>query len=158
MPKSIHNIYGHKVRTRICGICVVNDELLLVNHKGLGDGNLWAPPGGGIEYGESVLQALEREFKEETNLTISAKELLFTVEFIEPPLHAIELFFTVEVKGGALKKGMDPEMESESQIITDARFFPWKEIKELDSGQVHGIFKNVSDPAEILDLRGYFKL
>ena len=158
MPKSIHNIYGHKVRTRICGICVVNDELLLVNHKGLGDGNLWAPPGGGIEYGESVLQALEREFKEETNLTISAKELLFTVEFIEPPLHAIELFFTVEVKGGALKKGIDPEMESESQIITDARFFPWKEIKELDSGQVHGIFKNVSDPAEILDLRGYFKL
>jgi 8-oxo-dGTP diphosphatase len=130
----------------------------MVNHDGLTDGNFWAPPGGGIEYGESVLQALEREFKEETNLSISAKELLFVAEFIDPPLHAVEIFFRVEILGGTLKKGMDPEMESDSQIITDTRFFPWKEIKELDPSQVHGIFKNVSDPAEILDLRGYFKL
>lgn len=158
MPKSIQNLYGHKVRTRICGICVVDDELLLVNHKDIGNGNLWAPPGGGIEYGESVLQALEREFIEETSLIIQVKELLFVTEFIDPPLHAVELFFNVEVLGGQLKKGKDPEMEHQSQIITDARFFPWKEIKELDPGRVHGIFKNVSEPVEILDLRGYFKL
>ena len=143
MPKSIHNIYGHKVRTRICGICVVDDEILLVNHKGVGKGNLWAPPGGGIEYGESVFEALEREFKEETSLIIKAKELLFVTEFIDLPLHAVELFFSVEVIEGQLKRGMDPEMESESQIITDVRFFPWKGIKDLDPD---------------LDLRGYFKL
>ena len=158
MPNSIHSIYGNKVRIRICGICVIDNKLLMVNHKGLGKGNLWAPPGGGIEPGESTNHALEREIREETNLSVSVGEMLFATEFIDPPLHAIELFFTVESRGGVLKIGQDPEMELENQILTEVKFFSWKEIEELDPDQVHGIFKKVSNPVEILDLRGYFKL
>lgn len=158
MPNSIQSIYGNKVRTRICGICVVDNQLLMVNHKGLGNGNLWAPPGGGLEPGESSREALEREMKEETNLMISVGEMLFVTEFIDPPLHAVELFFRVEITGGELKIGLDPEMELENQILTEAKFFSWSEIMEMDPRQVHGIFKKVSNPAQIVDLRGYIKL
>ncbi len=130
----------------------------MVNHIGLGKGNLWAPPGGGIEFGESADEALKREVMEETNLNLSCQELLFVSEFIDPPLHAVELFFRAEWIGGQLKRGSDPEMEPGNQIITNARFLSWKAIAELDAETVHGIFKKVSYPSEILDLRGYFKL
>ena len=158
MPKTIQNLYGNKVRTRICGICVNDDGMLLVNHRGLSTGDFWAPPGGGIEYNESCHQALERELNEETGLSITVNGLLFVCEYIEPPLHAIELFFEVTANGGQLKRGIDPEMNSKDQIIADVQFLTWQKIKELPPNQLHGIFKYVADPIKIRDLRGYFKL
>lgn len=158
MPETIQNVYGNKVRTRICGVCIDHDAILMVNHKGLSNGSFWAPPGGAIEYNESCHQALEREFKEETNLSVSVQEFLFVCEFIESPLHAIELFFEVKLLGGELKRGEDPEMNSADQIITDVQFFPWQKIREMPAKELHGIFKYAPDPCEIRDLRGYFKL
>lgn len=107
---------------------------------------------------ESAHQTLEREFKEETNLTISAGDLLFVTEYHKEPLHAIELFFRVNWVEGTLKTGVDPEMKSADQIITNAQFLSWGEISEMDKSQLHGVFKYATEPAKIIDLRGYFKL
>src|SRR6478735_2451882 len=85
--------YGNRVRLRACGLCWRGNALLMVNHKFLTSGDFWAPPGGGVEFGQPSQEALAREFKEETNVTIAAGSLLFTCEFIKPPLHAVELFF-----------------------------------------------------------------
>lgn len=158
MPKSIQNFYGNRVRIRVCGICVIEDSILMVNHSGLTQGSFWAPPGGGIQLSESAQDALEREFKEETHLDVKAEEFLFVTEFISSPLHAIELFFKVDWIRGAPAKGADPEMDSRNQIIKDAQFFKWDELKKMAQNEVHGMFKFVSDPAKIVDLRGYFKL
>ena len=50
----------------------------MVHHTALGkDGSLWAPPGGGMEYGESAHAALKREFMEETHLEIEVERFLF---------------------------------------------------------------------------------
>lgn len=158
MTEIVQNIFGNRVRVRACGICVVDNKLLMVNHKNLTASNFWAPPGGGIELDETVHQALEREFFEETNLMIKSGELLFVTEFYKAPLHAIELFFRVESTGGTLKKGKDPEMKIADQIITDVQFLSWEEIHQIELSQLHGIFKYVKEPAKIIDLRGYFKL
>src|SRR5688572_10993783 len=126
MESEITRIYGNRLRVRVCGICWDDDRLLLVNHKMAG-GDFWAPPGGGLEFGQHLSDALRREFKEETNLEIELGSFLFGCEFNKAPLHAIELFFEVNAIGGALKTGSDPEL----QLIKEVRFFTPSEIRSL---------------------------
>lgn len=158
MKQWIEKQYGNRVRARACGICTKADKLLMVNHRGLTDGDFWAPPGGGIELTESAEESLAREFREETGLTVKVQDYLFVCEFIALPLHTLEVFFKVECLDGDLKTGRDPEMTEKKQLITDVRFLSWDEIGSIDSRFRHGLFHLVPSPAQILDLRGYFKL
>ena len=77
MTPEIAEIYGNKVRLRVCGLCWQEDSLLLIMHK-MGDNDFWAPPGGGVEYGESIEDALKREFLEETGLDGRLSENFFS--------------------------------------------------------------------------------
>jgi 8-oxo-dGTP diphosphatase len=96
MDQEITALYGKKVRVRVCGLCWEDNKLLLVNHRSLKPVNFWAPPGGGLEFGEKVENALKREFGEETGLEIAVTRFAFGCEYIQDPLHAIELFFHVK--------------------------------------------------------------
>ena len=70
-----------KVRVRVCGILHENGKILLLKHESIGPaGYLWSPPGGGVEFGESLVETLEKEFLEETNLSIKVGNYLFTNE------------------------------------------------------------------------------
>jgi 8-oxo-dGTP diphosphatase len=153
MESEITKIYGNRLRVRVCGICWVKDRLLLVNHQ-MATGELWAPPGGGLEFGEHAGNALIREFKEETNLQIEVGDFLFGCEFIKIPLHAVELFFDVKVVGGDLKTGSDPELP----LIRQARFLKTGEIQSLAPDNLHGIFRKIGDPREIKALKGFYTL
>jgi len=100
MVDTVQALYGNRTRIRVCGLCIANGSILLVNHK-MGPSQIfWAPPGGGLEFGEDCRQCLQREFMEETGISIEVGELLFTTEFLSPPLHAVELFFEVRAAGG----------------------------------------------------------
>lgn len=156
MANLVHQIFGNQLRLRICGICLVENKILLVNH-GLTETNFWAPPGGGLQFGESAESCLKREFLEETGLDIEMRDFLFACEFIQSPLHAVELFFLTSLKGGVLRKGLDPELGNQ-QIIRDVKFFSWREIEQLQPPELHGIFSKAAKPSKIVGLRGYFKL
>jgi 8-oxo-dGTP diphosphatase len=139
MNQEIINQYGNHLRVRVCGICVQNNKILLINHLGLNDSNeFWSPPGGGLEFGETIAECLKREFLEETNTVISVGNLLKVREFINLPLHAIELYYEVKIEAGKVKKGFDPEMDL--QIIKDIQWFSFEEI----------LSKNKNDFAESL--------
>ncbi|TAE01263.1 MAG: NUDIX hydrolase [Bacteroidetes bacterium] len=145
--------YNHKIRLRACGICIENNQILLVKHIGLGNPHFWSPVGGGVEFGETAQNALKREFLEESNLQIEVIRFLFVNEFVAPPLHAIELFFEVQIIGGTLKTGIDPEQEQ--QIISEVRFLSFEEIKAEKQGCVHKIFhfcQNLNDLLKIESL------
>jgi 8-oxo-dGTP diphosphatase len=157
MIDSVQKMYGNILRIRACGICIENDRLLLVNHVGLTNGDFWAPPGGGMQFGEVATDCVVREFLEETGLVVEVRDFLFACEFMKEPLHALELFFLVKKVGGQLLKGVDPESGND-QIIREVKFMDWKEIESLNKGNLHGIFGLTEKMDRIIDLKGYFKL
>ena len=137
MKKTNHSIhqkvlkqYGNQTRIRVCGVCIEQEKMLLLNHIGIRENtDFWCPPGGGLQFGETIETCLKREFLEETNTEISVGKFLTINESINMPLHAIELFYEVKIIGGIPKKGIDPEMEE--QIITDLGWFSLEEIKDI---------------------------
>jgi ADP-ribose pyrophosphatase YjhB (NUDIX family) len=157
MENEVQNFYGNRLRVRACGVCVKDDAILLVNHRGISPADFWSPPGGGIQFGEGAVDCLNREFKEEVGVSIETGKFLFACEFIRHPLHAIELFFEILPFTDQLQVGSDPEKGSPA-IIRAVRFMPWSEIEKLPSNQCHGIFKHLDHPSKITALRGYFKV
>ena len=154
----VHTTFGHRLRVRVCGLCFSGDNLLLVRHRGLGEkGYLYAPPGGGMHYGELAEEALVREMKEETGLQVVVRAFLFVYEYRVLPLHALELFFAVEPTGGTLRVGYDPELPDETQLIEDVRFMSPEAIAQERGSQMHDMINRCHPPKELLSWRGYFE-
>jgi len=156
--KEIINHFGHKLRIRVCGILIENDKILLAKHHSIGETDiLWAPPGGGIEFGEYAEDALIREFKEETGIDIYIESFLCVQEFLAPPLHAIELFFHVKKKHGDLTLGYDPELSPENQIITAVEWLNYEVLNQLNPHSKHAILKNIDNLNDLLNITGFRK-
>jgi ADP-ribose pyrophosphatase YjhB (NUDIX family) len=153
LQEIIQKTYGNKLRLRSCGICIEGDTILLVKHKGIGElGYLWSPPGGGVEFGESLVAVLQREIAEECGLTAKIGDLIFVDEFIKPPLHAVEFFFKIAVSG-TLIKGKDPEMSEEHQMIEEVKYVSWEEIKSGPTAAFHRMFERVNSLQGIFELK-----
>ena len=66
------------------------------------------PPGGHVDYGETLETALKRETKEETGLDIEPVRLISIGEMIEPkefyePRHFIYIHYLCKIKSGKIK-------------------------------------------------------
>ena len=156
---AVEKEYGNRLRCRVGGIYIENDQILLVNHSGLNAENtFWAPPGGGLEYGESAPEALVREFKEETGLRITIEDFLCCTEYLKPPLHALEVFFRVDKAGGILKTGSDPEVGIDEQIIQNVKFLSFEQLRQISASNKHNILHKVSNASDIIRMKGYLKL
>jgi len=157
MEDEIVKMFGNRLRVRVSGILIENSKVLMVLHEPMGEtGRLWAPPGGGMEFGQSAEENLRREFREETGLETEVVRFLFINEFFKPPLHAIEIFFEVKPTGGLLKTGIDPEMHKKGQIIKKIQFLGARELEIAGKKQIHAIFSKLSVPSDVLLLSGYF--
>ncbi|HTF80899.1 MAG TPA: NUDIX domain-containing protein [Cytophagales bacterium] len=158
MNEVIADAFGNKLRLRVSGILVEQDRILLISHKSLSAaGILWAPPGGGLQYGEDVESCLVREFKEETNLDVKVGKLLFVNEYLSPPLHAVELFFEIDSYKGDLTIGRDPELPEDRQIIQGIRFVSFEEIAQRHQEEYHSMFAEIKSLQDLKKLVGYHK-
>ena len=154
--QQVVNLYGNRLRTRVCGLCRNGDRLLMVRHRGIGENDtFWCPPGGGAQFGETVPDALRREFGEETGLIVEVGKLLFVNEFLVEPLHALELFFVVDAIGGELRLGSDPEMDADGQIIAEVRWMTFAELKAYPPADVHSLFGRCYSLDDVYRLSGY---
>jgi 8-oxo-dGTP diphosphatase len=154
MLEKVSKVYGNRLRVRVCGLLHNHEGLLLVNHRLPGRSAWWAPPGGGVEFGESLEGTLVREFEEETNLKISVGQFAFGCEFLHEPLHAIELFFWVTCIGGVLQAGQDPELP----LISGVRFMKEHEIASLPRDALHGILDVAPAEKGLQQLKGFIRI
>lgn len=64
-----------RINKRVGAVIYKANKVLLV-HRFKNEGEYWVLPGGGVEEGESLDQALQREVREETGLDLIESELL----------------------------------------------------------------------------------
>jgi 8-oxo-dGTP diphosphatase len=104
-------------------------RLLLVRHHHPDRGGaFWCLPGGGVEPGESLAQAVVREVAEETGLRVTTGGLLAVAEFQRR--ERVEFVFAAAVEGGALALGRDPEVEVAH--LTDVAWVDLTDLGQLD--------------------------
>lgn len=153
---AVQQQYGGRIRLRVCGLLVENEKLLLICHHGLNATNrFWSPPGGGVEFGETLVSALQREFSEETNLGIEVHNLVSIREFINHPLHAVEFFFEVKRIAGMVSLGTDPE--ATEAILGEICWLSFDEIKAMPTNEVHHIFQQHHSLQELLHQRCFIE-
>jgi 8-oxo-dGTP diphosphatase len=129
----IAGMFSDRVRIRVCGLLVKGEELLLVKLDApTHETPFWSPPGGGLKLGESLENALVREFVEETGLHVEPIRLFYISEFIQPPFHAVEFYFLCKYVAGDLVIGTDPELMNHTQMIMDIRYFGLSDISKAD--------------------------
>ena len=126
---------GH-VRVRVGALLLDHPArptaILLAEHEGLWeDRPFWTPPGGGVEFGEPLDRALEREVKEETGVDVEVGPVRYILDFVRPPLHAVSFYFECRAPDLRLARlGHDPEA-GDRQMLRSLRLVPFAELGGL---------------------------
>jgi len=80
------------------GAVIVRDDALLMVKRAHDPGKgLWSIPGGRLEHGEYISEALTREVKEETGLDVDVGDLVGMLEVVGDPHYVILDFFATPV-------------------------------------------------------------
>jgi mutator protein MutT len=91
----------------VTGILIEDDHILLLNQDTDG-ARTWSLPGGKVEDGETLAQALVREMREETGVEVRPGRLLYVCDHV--PADVVHITFEVERAGGlvgAVEAGKD---------------------------------------------------
>jgi 8-oxo-dGTP diphosphatase len=124
-------------RIRVSAILRWRGRILLARHERAGDA-VWLLPGGGVQSGESLIRALQRELWEETGLFPEGVEVplegpVALVDSISPassrkPKHVVHVIFAADVSGSLV------DVASQDDAVRGHRAFL---LRELDSVTLH---------------------
>lgn len=92
-----------KPRVGVAVFLKKDNQILLGKRKNAHGADTWAPPGGHLEFGESVEECAYRELLEETGLhALSIKPLTWTNNIIDGSKHYVTLFMLIDTWEGVL--------------------------------------------------------
>lgn len=112
-------------RPQVCvGAVAVSDDRILLIRRGNGPGKgFWSVPGGRVERGETLQEAVVRELAEETGLMGVCEALIGWTENIAEGYHYVILDFGVTILDTADPVGGDDAVE--------AKWIPLWDVAEL---------------------------
>jgi 8-oxo-dGTP diphosphatase len=136
------------IRAAVKAIIIQNEKLLVLK-KSDEFGYFYTLPGGGVEHGENLEEAVTRECKEEISVKIKPGELLFIREYLAKnheveadkkiDLHQVEFMFRCRIIEGEIRNGEFPD---NGQLSIE-----WLDISEIDKERLYP-----------LAMRSYFKM
>lgn len=112
----------------IGAIALKDDEILLVKRAVEPSIGKWSIPGGSVEIGETLQEAVKREVREETGLEVEVGDLAGVTDLIVRTdgalkWHYVLINFMASVTGGALAAASD---------VSDCRWVRLSEIRNYD--------------------------
>jgi ADP-ribose pyrophosphatase YjhB (NUDIX family) len=113
----------------VTGVVVEDGRILLLNQD-TDAGRSWSLPGGKLEAGETLAQALVREMKEETGLDVLPGRLLYVCDHV--PAEVVHMTFEARRTGGTLG---DVMAGADTTPIRGVDFVPVAKLPELGFSQ-----------------------
>ncbi len=125
-------------RIRVAAVIVENDQVLLVRHEKEGE-TYWMLPGGGVNHGETLAEALRRELREELCIAAEIGPLLLVNDSIpeDKHRHIVNLYFAAQITEGRPSVGED-------ERVVEAAFHPVETLETVVMRPViHTILRGV---------------
>jgi 8-oxo-dGTP diphosphatase len=131
--KEIKREYPDAPLVAVGALIIDQDKILLVKRKNEPGQGLWSIPGGVVELGERVEDAVKREVKEETGMTIKVERLLTTIDRIvkdregRVQFHYVIIDYLACTSKGTLRASTDAE---------EAKWIHLDDVKNLPATSV----------------------
>ena len=131
MPEAIT---PERFNLRVYGVWISHErQVLLTQEQHQQAGELLKFPGGGVNHGEGPLDALRREWREETGLAILSAEHLYTTEFFQrsafdPCEQIISIYYRLSAPDTPA-----PQPQAGAEAIVR---FRWEALEELPAEQL----------------------
>lgn len=113
------------MRVRVTGFLVEDDRILLLNQD-TDSGRSFSLPGGKVEEGETLAEALVREMKEETGLEVEPGRLLYVCD--HQPARVVHVTFEARRTGGTIG---DSTEGADTTPIRGVEFVPIAQLASL---------------------------
>ena len=110
-----HTEYPGRPRVAVGGIVFKDNRVLLVRRGNPPAEGQWSIPGGSVELGETLQQAVEREIHEEAGIVVRAGEPIYVFDTItqdgsgEVRFHYVIVDLAAEFVSGELRSGDDAQ-------------------------------------------------
>lgn len=122
-------------------VVVQKDNRILMVCQHHEDKDIWMVPGGGIEEGETSIDAAVREVKEETGLDIEITGVAWHIEEVsEARGQRFVNYMVGRITGGQLALGKDPEFADDKQVLRETKFMSREDLEQVE--HLHPAFFN----------------
>jgi len=122
---------------RVRGIIIADEKIALIERV-KGNKTYYIFPGGGVEKGETILQALHREMKEELGVEINIRERFaeYRHKSHNGKEEVIHDFYICDEIGGTFGTGDGPEYQPNTPYAVDGTHdpvrIPLSQLKDID--------------------------
>ncbi len=121
-----------KTSQELCigGVVVEDGKILLVRRTHKPAKNCWSIPGGRVEQGETLKDAVKREMLEECGVDVEVGNVICVAEVVREGKHYVIVDFEVKLKAGEVRAGDDAaearwfsleEAASREDVVESAR-------------------------------------